>query len=68
MNITLTLPGVLSVLIPLAYVLTRIGAPEHEGWFFTKQTLLVAIVSILLYCIGADGQGIWHLLATVAHK
>ena len=62
MNITLTSPGVLSVLIPFVYVFIRMGAPEYAGWLFTKQTLLVVILSIILYCIGADGVGIWHLL------
>lgn len=67
MNVTLTLPGVVGVLMPIIYFFTRTGAPEHEGWFFTKQTLLVAVLSTLLICIGFDGQGIWYLLTTVGH-
>ena len=62
MNITFTLPGVLGVLIPFVYVFTHMGAREHEGWLWSRQTLLIAILSTILFCIGADGVGIWHML------
>ena len=47
----------------LAYVGdTHIGAQEHA---FSKETLLVLVLAVVLFCIGIDSQGIWHRLTTI---
>ncbi len=66
-NIPLTLPTILAFIVVFLYVGTHMGAREHAGWLFSKETLLVLALATVLFCIGIDGQGIWHLLTTVGH-
>jgi len=57
-----------AIALAFVYLATRIGAEEHTGWLFSKEMFMVLLAVVVLFCIGLDGQGIWHLLATVAHK
>ena len=67
-NIPLILPTVAAMCLILVYIGTHIGAKEHAGWIFSKETLLVIALVIVLFCIGLDGQGIWRMLTSVAHR
>ena len=54
-------------IIPFIYVATHIGAKEHAGWIFSKETLLIILIAIILFCVGIDGQGIWNTLVGWTH-
>jgi len=56
-----------AIALAFVYVATHIGAEEHAGWLFSKEMFMVLLVVVVLFCIGLDGQGIWHLLTTMGH-
>jgi hypothetical protein len=66
-SIPLDLPVILAFIVAFLYVGTRMGAREHQGWLFSKEMFMVLLVVVVLFCIGLDGQGIWHLLTTMGH-
>ncbi len=61
-SIPLDLPIVLAFCLAFLYVGTHLGAREHAGWIGSMQMWLVLFLVVVLFCIGLDGQGIWHML------
>lgn len=62
MSIDLNLFTFLAFAIPLGYWMTHAGASEHAGWVISGKTIVVVLVSILLFCIGIDAFGLFHFL------
>lgn len=65
----------MSILIPLnwgtasacwllmLYILPRIGSKEHKGWLTSNKSLAVALVTILLFCMGMNWPAVAHLFS-----
>jgi hypothetical protein len=52
-----------AICIVFAYSATHMGAKEHEGWFGSGQMFIVVALAVVLFCIGCDPFGIWHMLS-----
>jgi hypothetical protein len=63
-NIPINLFTLAGIALAFAYFATHMGAKEHAGWFGSAQMYGVIALVIILLCIGWDGIGIWHLLAS----
>ena len=51
----------LGISLLFIYIMPRMGSDEHEGWVFTKQTLFVVLIAILLFCLEFN----WHAIAHI---
>jgi heme/copper-type cytochrome/quinol oxidase subunit 4 len=65
-NIPINLFSLAGIAIIFIYFATHMGSREHAGWFGSAQMFLVIALAIVLFCIGYDGPGIWHMLTGFA--